>query len=172
MSIKVTSSADTEKKIIDQELEIAVEKLRANPADISIIQEINNIRVIKMGSNGSLNTETASTNFESSNDAQLSSTNTETSNNKDSSEHSSRRLNDDNQNNSYFQMVRNRDFQWMDATNNSLAINVIHVMYGNKQLTSINYGLVELFTEDFGCHFDTATDEIDTMKTILTHKHH
>ncbi|CAF1381879.1 unnamed protein product, partial [Rotaria sordida] len=57
-------------------------------------------------------------------------------------------------------------------TNNSLAINVIHVMYGNKQLTSINYGLVELFTEDFGCHFDTATDEIDTMKTILTHKHH
>ncbi|CAF3847026.1 unnamed protein product, partial [Rotaria magnacalcarata] len=50
------------------------------------------------------NSETASTNFEPSNDAQLSSTNVEASTNDDSSEHGSRRLNDDNQNNSYFQM--------------------------------------------------------------------
>jgi len=41
-------------------------------------------------------------------------------------------------------------------------------MYENEQLTLTNYELVELFTEDLGSHFDKATDEIDTITTILS----
>lgn len=46
--------------------------------------------------------------------------------------------------------------------------NLIHVMYENEQLTLTNHELVELFTEDLGSHFDKATDEIDTITTILS----
>ncbi|CAM4796719.1 unnamed protein product [Rotaria magnacalcarata] len=108
--MEVMSSADTEKQKLDQELKIAVEKLCANPADDNVIKEINNIHIKFTNlSKNFLNSETASTNFEPSNDAQLSSTNVEASTNDDSSEHGSRRLNDDNQNNSYFQMAYSFD---------------------------------------------------------------
>ncbi|CAF2031041.1 unnamed protein product [Rotaria magnacalcarata] len=118
--MEVMSSADTEKQKLDQELKIAVEKLCANPADDNVIKEINNIHIKFTNlSKNFLNSETASTNFEPSNDAQLSSTNVEASTNDDSSEHGSRRLNDDNQNNSYFQMGKflfKHLFQWLGST--------------------------------------------------------
>jgi hypothetical protein len=50
----------------------------------------------------------------------------------------------------------------------SILRNLIHVMYENEQLTLTNHELVELFTEDLGSHFDKATDEIDTITTILS----
>ncbi|CAF3375328.1 unnamed protein product, partial [Rotaria sp. Silwood2] len=54
----------------------AIEKLRANPADVNIIKEINNIRIKFVNlSRNILDSETASTHLEPSNDAQLSPTN-------------------------------------------------------------------------------------------------
>ncbi|CAF3309488.1 unnamed protein product [Rotaria socialis] len=50
----------------------------------------------------------------------------------------------------------------------SILRNLIHVMYENEQLTLTNHELAELFTEDLGSHFDKATDEIDTITTILS----
>ena len=41
-------------------------------------------------------------------------------------------------------------------------------MYDNEQITLTKQELVQLFTEDLGSHFDKATDEIDTITTILS----
>jgi len=50
----------------------------------------------------------------------------------------------------------------------SILRNLIHVMYDNQQLTLTKQELIQLFTEDLGSHFDKATDEIDTITTILS----
>ncbi|CAF4512666.1 unnamed protein product, partial [Rotaria sp. Silwood2] len=94
----------------------AIEKLRANPADVNIIKEINNIHIkfVNLPRN-ILDSETASTHLEPSNDAQLSPTHLKSSNNEDLPENDSERLNNDNQNNSYFHMVRDRGFHWVDG---------------------------------------------------------
>jgi hypothetical protein len=62
----------------------------------------------------------------------------------------------------------NASFIRRSVCSGSILRNLIHVMYENEQLTLTNRELVQLFAEDLASHFDKATDEIDTITTILS----
>ncbi|CAF0928639.1 unnamed protein product [Rotaria sordida] len=78
-----------EKSKLNEELQIAFKKLLDNPNDGKIMGEINSIRIKLINSSKIVNSEVATTNSQSLNDAQQSSANLESSNNEHLPEHDS-----------------------------------------------------------------------------------